>query len=122
MRLWQTIRGYFWWTYDRGSLHYDVMVTLILLFIFVGPRFINFRDKPVERLPHPSGVVVNAAEGDALVFQVEAAAVGDRQGAALDAALLRMIEPISGEVKILNVTPVRDAKGNITGYLVKVQR
>ena len=35
-------RSYVFWTYQRGSAHYDVMVTLILLFIFVSPRFINF--------------------------------------------------------------------------------
>ncbi len=42
----KTIKGYIWWTYERGSFHYDVMVTIILLFIFLAPRFIDFRDKP----------------------------------------------------------------------------
>ncbi|EQD43830.1 hypothetical protein B1A_15449, partial [mine drainage metagenome] len=32
------LRSYIFWTYQRGSAHYDVMVTLILLFIFVSPR------------------------------------------------------------------------------------
>ena len=36
--IWRTIRGYILWSYERGSLHYDIMVTLILLFIFVSPR------------------------------------------------------------------------------------
>ena len=27
----QVIRSYFFWTYERGSFHYDVMVTLILI-------------------------------------------------------------------------------------------
>ena len=31
--IWRTIRGYILWSYERGSLHYDVMVTLILLFV-----------------------------------------------------------------------------------------
>ena len=44
--IWRTIRGYILWSYERGSLHYDIMVTLILLFVFVSPRFINFKDKP----------------------------------------------------------------------------
>jgi hypothetical protein len=55
--IWRTIRGYILWSYERGSLHYDIMVTLILLFVFVSPHFINFKDKPVERNPHLTGVV-----------------------------------------------------------------
>ena len=47
----QTIKGYLWWTYPRGSVHYDVMVTVILAFIFLAPLWINFRDKPQERPP-----------------------------------------------------------------------
>jgi hypothetical protein len=42
------LRSYLWWTYERGSFHYDVMVTLILIFMFVSPRLIDFKDKPVE--------------------------------------------------------------------------
>jgi len=56
--IWRTIRGYILWSYERGSLHYDIMVTLILLFIFVSPHFLNYKDKPVERIPHLTGVVV----------------------------------------------------------------
>ena len=56
--IWRTIRGYIFWSYERGSLHYDIMVTLILLFVFLSPRFLNYKDKPVERIPHLTGVVV----------------------------------------------------------------
>jgi len=49
----KTIKGYIWWTYERGIFHYDVMVTIILLFIFVAPRLIDFRDKPPAQNPHP---------------------------------------------------------------------
>ncbi len=51
--------------YERGSFHYDVMVTLILLFLFVAPRFIDFKDRPVETVAlHASEVLVKEA-GDA---------------------------------------------------------
>ena len=40
----QILKSYVFWTYPRGSFHYDVMVTLILLFLFVSPRLINYRD------------------------------------------------------------------------------
>ena len=51
-RILKTIRSYILWTYERGSMQYDVMVTLILLFIFVTPYWVNFKDKPIERTPH----------------------------------------------------------------------
>ena len=57
-RIWRTIRGFILWSYERGTIQYDVMVTLILLFVFLSPNWINFSDKPVERNPHPSGVIV----------------------------------------------------------------
>ena len=46
----KTLKSYFFWTHQRGSFHYDVMVTLILLFIFVTPMpfmrgIINYGDK-----------------------------------------------------------------------------
>ena len=52
--MFRLLKSYIWWTYDRGTIHYDVMVTLILLFIFAAPRFIDFRDKPAPSNVHPT--------------------------------------------------------------------
>ena len=30
--IWRTIRRYVLWQHERGTLHYDIMVTLIILF------------------------------------------------------------------------------------------
>ena len=56
--IWRTIRGYILWSYERGTIHYDIMVTLILIFVFLSPYWINFKDKPIERNPHPQVVIV----------------------------------------------------------------
>ena len=49
---------FIFWDYKRGSWQYDVMVALILAFIFLTPRSI-FGDKPkaatVEMLPAEAG-------------------------------------------------------------------
>ena len=45
-RIWRTVKGYLFWTYDRGSFHYDVMVSLILVFIFVAPGSLISRISP----------------------------------------------------------------------------
>ncbi len=46
--IWRTIRGYILWQYERGTLHYDIMVTLIIVFVLFSPRVINFNDKPIS--------------------------------------------------------------------------
>src|SRR5579863_2471092 len=72
-RITEIVRSYFYWRYPRGVFHYDVMVTLILLFIFVTPHLWNYGDKPVSvALSHPievigdggSGLIVTVAASD----------------------------------------------------------
>ncbi len=116
--------SYFFWAYERGSVQYDVMVTLILLFLFVGPRFIDFKDKPVTTVPiRASEVLVkNAANGD-LRYEVRAEDLGGVSGDAdLRKALLRVIQPISGDVTIEGYQPVVDTKGKVVAYDATVKR
>ena len=120
-RLWQTIRNYIWWTYDRGSVPYDIMVSLILAFIFLTPMFLNFKDKPVERVPHQIGVAVYP-DGQSLVYQIDATAISGSDDATIRRELLRVIEPISGETEIDHYEVVRDARGHATGYKVWISR
>ncbi len=94
--IWRTIRGYILWQYERGTLHYDIMVTLILIFILFSPRVINFNDKPIARNPHPTEVVVTADAEGRLVYQVAASAVSPGDDSSVRDQLLRIIEPISG--------------------------
>ncbi len=118
-KIWQTFCGYIWWTYPRGSLHYDVMVTLILAFIFLAPFWINFKDKPTERAPHPTaGVILVSPDKDGFIYQVDAAAV---PGQDVNAELLRVIEPIAGEVEISRFEKVFD-HGKLVAYKVWVLR
>jgi hypothetical protein len=121
MGIWRTIRGYILWSYERGTIQYDVMVTLILLFVFLSPRYLNYNDKPIDRNPHPTGVVV-VPEGSGFVYQVEGTAVQGTSDVAIRSELLRIIEPISGEVTINKYETMRDNKGNIQMYKVWVQR
>jgi hypothetical protein len=116
--IWRTIRGYIFWSYERGSLHYDIMVTLILLFVFVSPRFLNYKDKPVERIPHLTGVVVVPSENGELIYQIQAAAVNAKDGSDVNRQLEQLIEPISGAVSIVRYETVKDASGQLQSYKV----
>jgi hypothetical protein len=126
--MFKMIRNYIFWSYERGSFHYDVMVTAILVFMFVSPHFINYNDKPVETVAlHASEVLVKeagtAGRSSRFVYQIRA----DDMGAATtdaerEAAILRVIEPISGEVTLDHYEPVRDAQGKIVAYNAWVLR
>ena len=120
--VWSLIKSFILWSYERGTLQYDVMVTLILLFVFLSPRFINFNDRPVERNPHSSGVLVYPDGKGEFIYQVEGGAVQGEDDATIRAGLLRIIEPISGSVSISHYEAVRDSLGHVVAYKVSVQR
>lgn len=120
-RAWRTIKGYIFWTHNRGSFHYDVMVTLILVFIFVSPRFINFKDQPAEHLPHQNEIVITT-EGNHLVYRVDASEVDAQDDGMVRTNLLRVIQPISGNVSIVKSEPVRDEVGHIVAYQAFVRK
>lgn len=119
---WRAIKSFIFWSHERGSIQYDVMVTLILVFVFFSPRWINFNDRPVERNPHSSGVVVYPDGNGEFIYQVEGNAIQGGDDSSIRAGLLRIIEPISGGVSITRYEVLKDKKGNIVGYKVWVQR
>jgi hypothetical protein len=119
--IWRTIRGYVLWSYERGTLHYDIMVTLILAFVFLSPHWINFKDKPIERVPHQTGVLISPDGKGGFVYQIDAAAVSS-SGVPLHDQLVNIIEPISGAVAISRVEEVRDTKGHLQSYKVWVEK
>jgi hypothetical protein len=120
--IWRTIRGYILWQYERGTLHYDIMVTLIIIFVLFSPRVINFNDKPIAWNPHPTAVVVTADADGRLLYQVAASAVVPGDERAVREQLLHIIEPISGAVSIVSYEPISDSKGKVQGYKVLAQR
>jgi len=113
----QTIKGYIWWMYPRGSVHYDVMVTLILAFIFITPLWVNFRDKPAPKPLSQTGVLVKP-EGNGFVYTVDASAIMPGSESQVREELLRTIEPVAGEIRMERYEPVRDSKDKIIAYKV----
>jgi hypothetical protein len=122
------IKSYFFWTYERGSLHYDVIVTAILLFMFVTPHFIDYKDRPVETVAlHSSEVLVKEAgmsgQSSRFVYQVRAEDMNNpRTAAEINAGILRLVEPISGEVTLQRYEEVRDTSGRVIAYNAWVLR
>ena len=116
------LRSYVFWTYERGSLHYDVMVTLILLFLFIAPHVIDFHDRPIPEVPQRSReVLVRSAgiDGDTHRFVYEIRA-DDLRGASSDAELgshiAAMVEEIAGPATVESIKPLKDPHGKVVAY------
>jgi hypothetical protein len=117
------VKSYLFWTYPRGSFHYDVMVTLILLFLFVSPRLINYRDRPQETLTSTRDILVRANGANAWIYQIGADQLADTSNdAKLKAELLQRIRAISGDVQIDRYREQKDASGHVTQYQVWAHR
>jgi hypothetical protein len=126
--MFKMIRSYIFWAYERGSFHYDVMVTVILLFMFLSPHFIDYNDKPVETVAlHATEVLVKEAGtsggNNRFMYQVRADDLGNaKTDDERRAAILRVIEPISGEVELQSYEPVYDAQHKVIAYNAWVLR
>ena len=117
------LRSYFFWTYERGSFHFDVIVTLILLFLFLSPRLFNYHDRPPARDPIASEVTVKTDGPRRFIYQIAREQVDQTNDPAqLEDSLQRSIEPISGEVVIDRYEMMKDGHGKFSGYRVWAHR
>jgi len=113
----QVLRSYFYWTYSRGSFHYDIMVSLILLFIFITPQLWDYGAKPspIAASSHPFQVVPN---GRGVIITVQASDVTVPAGASnrqVKKLLRKAIEPVTGDdVYIEHWETALDTQGNLT--------
>src|SRR5271156_2714915 len=116
----KTLGTYLWWTQERGSFHYDVMVTMILLFIFVTPHLWNYGDRPSPRGTAPAEVLVKTESPDHLVYQINASQIKGSDD--LQAGLLLDVEAISGDVVLDRYEAERDSSGKVAAYKVWAHR
>ena len=116
----QTIKSYILWTHPRGGFHYDVMVTVILSFIFLTPRSV-FKDSPNYLRLHPNEIVVRSDGPDAFVYELNASGVAATKSDT-QKALKEVLTPIAGSIEITRYEALRDSSGKVTGYRVWAHR
>ncbi len=113
----QILKSYFYWTYPRGSFHYDIMVTLILLFIFIAPHLWNFGAQPTPLTGPMHPILVSGNGGHGVIITVEGSDVKIPPGAsqsAIKEALRAAVEPVTGDaVFIERWETVTDAQGHL---------
>jgi hypothetical protein len=109
------IKRFILWDYPRASWQYDVMVGLILAFLFLTPRE-WFNDQP--RIPRASRVAMLRGPHGANVFWIEASLLADTPEARREAKALEILKAQTGEKQtVLRLEPVLDSDRAITGYM-----
>jgi hypothetical protein len=114
----QILLSYFYWTYPRGNVHYDIMVTLILAFIFLTPQIPgwSFGDSPspIEGPLHPIQVIGNDGKGFIVTVQgVDVTIPMGATDAVVKKSLRKAIEPVTGDaVSIEHWETATDSEGH----------
>ncbi len=104
------------WDFPRGGWQYDVIVGLILAFVFFTPRG-WFRDQP--RMNKPSNIAMAPSEHGTLLFFVERESLEgtppERQAQELTRILRAQMA--NGHLRVLRVEPIIDSEGELRGYM-----
>lgn len=106
------VKRFVFWNYPRAGWQYDVMVGLILLFIFLTPRE-WFRDQPKAS----SIVMLPASQGEQ-AFWIEPAllnGVPEAQRPAQAEALLHA--RTQKRQQVLRIEPIFDSEDEIKGFM-----
>jgi hypothetical protein len=111
------------WSYERGSWQYDIIVVLILAFIFLTPAS-WFHDRPQLQLTdvrHLPGIVELSHAKNTWTLQIDARLVPSSAGPAAEQSIRELLRPrFGGHFTILSVAPIRDGRGVMLGYNVVV--
>jgi hypothetical protein len=119
------IQRTFFWSYERGSWQYDLIVAAILAFIFLTPRSWFRRDPNLGMvdLRHIQGVVEVAHEKTRHTYVMDARLLKSRSPQALEAAARDILqERLGKQYQVVSVEPVRDQGGVILSYKVVVEQ
>ena len=118
------MRGTFWtrfspvllWQYRRGAWQYDVIVALIVAFIFLSPRAL-FNDRPSG--PVVREIEIGAAGPNARVFWIDPDGLEGIDLDSSDRQLQELVRDRTGaDLSIIRTEMAEDEAGNVRGYLV----
>jgi hypothetical protein len=104
------------WDFPRASWQYDVIVAVILAFIFLTPRD-WFRDQP--RIPRASAITMLPAENGSTPFFVDSqllAGIAENQRVGKLSEILQA-RMSNRRLHVIRVEPILDSEGELQGYL-----
>lgn len=117
------LRGFIFWSYERGTWQYDLIVAAILAFIFLTPHawFQRVPNLGMVDLRHVQGVVEVGRDNTTQTYMVDARLVQSRAAESTEEAVRQILqERLRKEYRVVGISPVRDPNGVILSYRVKV--
>jgi len=106
------LKRFLFWDYPRAGWQYDVMVGVILAFIFLTPRE-WFRDQP-----RASSIVMLPSEHGATVFWMDAAELSSVPEAAQSSKASALLKAQTGKnYNVVRLKPIIDSEQEIKGYM-----
>jgi hypothetical protein len=103
---------FLFWDFERASWQYDVVVVLILAFIFATPREI-FRDQPKAA----NVVMLPAEQGTALFWIAPQLLDGVPDAERIPKASALVKAQSKRRATVTRVEPLKDSEDAITGYM-----
>ena len=128
-RVWEKIklvvRRTLFWSYERGTWQYDLIVIAILAFIFLSPRA-WFDDRPtleLTALRHQQGLIEMGHGKQGWSYLVDARLV-ESYGTAKpeDAVPIILSRQLRQPFTVMSVVPITDKNNVVLGYRVLVNR
>ena len=110
------LKRFILWDFPRASWQYDVMVGIILAFIFLTPRDF-FRDQP--RIPNASSIAMLPAEKGSSPFFVDAELLKNTPENQQVDKLTELLQKRTGNrrLQVIRVEPILDSEGELQGYM-----
>jgi len=110
------LKRFILWDFPRASWQYDVVVGLILAFIFLTPRE-WFHDQP--RIPRASAITMLPTENGTMPFFVDSQLLAgipenQRTGKLSEILQTRMS---NRRLHVVRVEPILNSEGELQGYL-----
>jgi hypothetical protein len=128
-KLWRLVVQVVFWSYERGSLPYDLMVIAIVLFVLLTPR--NwYHDQPVVSTPGATGQIMLLTQdpgSNTLTYRIDSSLLVPPQRPtqleqAAHAVLSRDVPALHRRTfQIVQIEPVRASDGSVVGYQVRVK-
>ncbi|MEW5974208.1 MAG: hypothetical protein AB1898_00235 [Acidobacteriota bacterium] len=119
----QTLLRIILWSHARGTLQYDILCALILIFIFVTPRQV-FHDWPVIDNPHQfkyGDQIVSTLDTEGNPVWNVSTQLVPWQGDAVtlrNAAKIQLQKTLNKPVSIANMKPIYGENGETIGYSI----
>lgn len=105
------------WSFERGSVQYDVICIVILAFIFLTPQSV-FHDQPkVQVVPADQAITQRADDDGHTIFTVKIETAASEQ-----AAIDRLKAWLGRPFTVAHTEPVYDTTGALVAYSIWIER